>query len=123
MVSFIDTHRDQYGVEPICSQLPIAPSTYYLYKTRDLDTTKSYARHQRDQVLLPQIKRVWEENYLVYGARKIRRQLNREEVGVARCTVERLMRQLGIQGVVRGRKRVTTRSNPDQKRELDLVRQ
>ena len=122
MVAFIDKHRDQYGVEPICNQLPIAPSTYYLHKAIELDITKSSARHQRDQLLMPHSQRVWEENYRLYGARKIWRQLNREEVEVARCTVERLMRQLGIQGVVRGRKRITTRSNPDQKRALDLVK-
>ena len=122
MVSFIDTHRVQYGVEPICTQLPIAPSTYYRYKAREADATKFPARHRRDQDLMPHIQRVWEENFRVYGARKIWRQLLREGFSVARCTVERLMRKLGIQGVVRGTRRVTTISDPAQDRAPDLVK-
>ena len=94
--------------EVITSQLPIAPSTYYLYKNRESDTTKVPPRHQWDQILKDEIKRVWQENFCVYGARKVWRQLNREGISVARCTIERLMRQLGIQGVFRGQKRITT---------------
>ena len=122
MVSFIDINRSLYGVEPICGQLPIAPSTYYLHKAREADTTKVPPRYLRDQALLPHIQRVWKENFRVYGVRKVWRQLNREGIVVARCTVERLMRQLGIQGVVRGRKRITTVSDPSQKRAPDLVK-
>jgi len=122
MVSFIDEHRDRYGVEPICAQVPIAPSTYYLYKAREADLTKVPARHQRDQVLMGDIRRVWEQNFRVYGARKVWHQLKREGIVVARCTVERLMRQLDIQGVVRGTKRITTVSDPEQKRAPDLVK-
>jgi len=121
MVSFIDMYRDQYGVEPICCQLPIAPSTYYLHKNREFDPTKVPARQQVDQILKDEIKRVWKENFCVYGARKIWRQLKREGFSVARCTVERLMRQLGIQGVIRGQKQITTISDPEQNRAPDLV--
>lgn len=121
MVSFIDQHRSQYGVEPICAQLPIAPSTYYLYKAREADSALIAPRHLRDQALLAHIQRIWEENFRVYGARKVWRQLNREGIRVARCTVERLMRAQGLQGVVRGRKRSTTRSDPRPKGAPDLV--
>jgi hypothetical protein len=122
MVSFIDDNRDQHGVEPICAQLPIAPSTYYLHKAREVDFTKVSIRHRRDRILIPHIRRVWEENFCVYGACKIWLQLQREGFTIARCTVERLMRQLNIQGVVRGKKQITTVSNPEQKRAPDLVK-
>ena len=102
--------------------LPIAPSTYYLHRAREVDPTKAPARHHRDQALRPQIKRVWRENFLVYGARTVWRQLNREGLTVARCTVERLMRVMGLRGVVRGKKRVTTLSDPRQERAPDLVK-
>ena len=122
MVSFIDEQRAHYGVEPICAQIPIAPSTYYHHKAREVDSTKVPARHQRDRYLMPQIQRVWEENFRVYGARKVWRQLNREGFTVARCTVERLMQKLGLQGVVRGKKQITTISDPAQDRAPDLVK-
>ena len=122
MVSFIDEHRAHYGVEPICAQLPIAPSTYYYHRTREVDPAKVPVRHQRDRALMPQIQRVWEENFRVYGARKVWRQLTREGFPVARCTVERLMRKMGLQGVVRGKKHVTTISDPAQDRAPDLVK-
>jgi transposase InsO family protein len=122
MVSFIDEHRVQYGVEPICAQLPIAPSTYYHHKAREADATKVPVRQQRDQALVPHIQRIWDENFRVYGARKVWRQLRREGFDVARCTVERLMRQLGLQGIVRGRKRITTNSDAKQERAPDLVK-
>ena len=96
MVSFIDKHRERHGVEPICSQLPIAPSTYYEAKAREADPSRLPPRVQRDQALCPEIQRVWEENFGVYGARKVWRQLNREDIPTARCTVERLMRNLHI---------------------------
>ena len=122
MVSFIDQHRSQYGVEPICAQLPIAPSTYYLHKARAADPGLIAPRHLRDQELLAHVQRVWEENFRVYGARKMWRQLNREGIRVARCTVARLMWRLGLRGVVRGKKRRTTISDPQQERVPGLVR-
>jgi len=108
MVSFIDTHREAYGVEPICAVLPIAPSMYYEQKARQADPSRLPPRALRDAVLCPEIDRIWRENYQVYGVRKVWRQLHREDVTVARCTVERLMRQMGLRGVVRGRSAKTT---------------
>ncbi len=108
MVAFIDAHRAEYGVEPICAELPIAPSTYYELKARQADADRRPARARRDEELRLVIRRVWEENFRVYGARKVWRQLQREGFVVARCTVERLMRQLGLAGVVRGRRCRTT---------------
>jgi putative transposase len=121
MTSFIDDHREAYGVEPICAVLPIAPSTYYEQKAREKDPSRVPARVRRDTVLSPEIERVWQENRRVYGARKVWRQLNREDVAVARCTVERLMRSLGICGVVRGRKPKTTIPDEAADRPADLV--
>ena len=108
MPSFIDAHRDEYGVEPICRELPIAPSTYYESKARNADRSRLPARTHRDARLREHIVRVWEENYRVYGVRKVWRQLRREGVTVARCTVARLMRELGLRGVVRGSRVKTT---------------
>jgi len=102
MIAFIDAQRSTYGVESICRYLPIAPSTYYEHKAREREPWRHSARYQRDQMLKPEIERVWDENRQVYGARKVWRQLNREQIPVARCTVERLMNQLGIHGAVRG---------------------
>ena len=102
MTSFIDDHRETYGVEPICAELPIAPSTYWEHKRREREPERRSARYRRDTGLRPQIRRVWESNFGVYGARKVWRQLQREGVAVARCTVERLMRQEGLKGVVGG---------------------
>ena len=96
MVSFIDAHCDQYGVESICAQLPIAPSQYYEHKAREADPTRLPPRLQRDRGLVPEIRRIYVDNFGVYGARKVWRQLARERLIVARCTVERLMRSLGI---------------------------
>ena len=121
MVTFIDQHRREYGIESICEQLPIAPSTYFAHKARQAEPTKQSLRHQRDQSLRIDIRRIWEDNYQVYGARKVWRQLNREQIPVARCTVERLMRQEGLQGVIRGGLRRTTRSNPDSRFPADRV--
>ena len=121
MVSFIDEHRDEYGVEPICAQLPIAPSTYYEHKARESDPGRLPPRVQRDRELSDEIQRVWDENFCVYGARKVWRQLNREQFAVARCTVERLMRILGLQGVVRGQTCRTTVSDNTADRPPDLV--
>lgn len=108
MLAFIDAHREHYGVEPICRELPIAPSTYYEHKARESDPSRLPARVQRDRELCGLVRRIWEENFRAYGPRKIWRQLHRQGIRAARCTVERLMRREGLQGVVRGRKRRTT---------------
>jgi putative transposase len=111
MIAFIDAHRESYGVEPICKVLPIAPSTYRSHAAQRRDETKLSARGRRDRALGEKIRRVFAENFSVYGARKVWRQLRREGEDVARCTVERLMRRLGLQGVVRGRPAKTTVSD------------
>jgi transposase InsO family protein len=108
MATFIDDHREVYGVEPICSVLPIAPSIYYEQKARQVDPSRLPRRLARDLALREEIERVWKENRSVYGARKVWLQLQREGFDVARCTVERLMRQMGLHGVVRGRQYTTT---------------
>jgi transposase InsO family protein len=122
MVGFIDAHRDAYGVEPICEVLPIAPSLYYELKARARDPERRPARAQHDAELCEHIGRVWRENREVYGARKVWKQLQRDGHAVARCTVTRLMRQLGLAGVVRGRKfTVTTILDAAATRPSDLV--
>ena len=121
MVSYIDNHRDRFGVEPICKELPIAPSTYYDHKARQRDPEGRCERAKRDERLMPEIKRVWEGNFRVYGARKIWLQLKREGVDVARCTVERLMKALGLEGVRRGRRRITTIPDKAADRPRDAV--
>ena len=121
MVSFIDEHREVYGVEPICTMMPIAPSTYYEHRARRADPTRVPGRVWRDAALTPDIQRVWDENFQVYGARKVWKQLNREGIPVARCTVARLMRDLGLEGAVRGRKFKTTVADDTAPRPLDLV--
>ncbi len=121
MVSFIDDHRGDYGVEPICEVLPIAPSTYYEQKARQADPRRLPPRAQRDEVLKAEIRRVWKNNFSVYGARKVWRQLNREGFDVGRCTVERLMGRIGLQGAVRGKKFNTTVSADNVIRPPDLV--
>jgi putative transposase len=121
MLAFIDAHRDQYGVEPICKLLPIAPSTYYEHKVRQSDPTRIPKRVQRDAELRGSIRGVWEENFRAYGARKVWKQLHREHIPVARCTVERLMRQEGLRGVVRGRRTRTTIADEALQKPLDRV--
>jgi putative transposase len=122
MANFIDENRSAYGVEPICSVLPIAPATYYGHKARERDPEKRPARAKRDDELRPEIRRVWDENFAVYGAEKVWRQLDREDFSVARCTVERLMRGMGLRGAVRGRAfKITTVSDEAAMRPLDLV--
>lgn len=108
MIAFIDDRRVVYGVESICRVLPIAPSTYYHQLACRTDPSKASARHQRDRELCPEIRRVWEENYQVYGVRKAWHQLKREGFELARCTVARLMKQIGIRGAVRGKVIKTT---------------
>ena len=121
MIAFINEHRDTYGVEPICKVLPIAPSTYRLYAGRQRDPSLLPDRARRDLVLMEEIKRVFETNYSVYGARKVWRQLRREGRGVARCTVERLMRDLGLAGAIRGKPVKTTVSDKGAACPLDKV--
>ena len=103
MIAFIDDHREAHGVEPICKVLPIAPSTYHDHVAKRTDPAKLSARAKRDLELKPAIERVFAENFEVYGARKVWRQMVREGFNVARCTVERLMADLGLHGVVRGK--------------------
>ena len=121
MVQFIDAHRATYGVEPICRVLPIAPSTYYAHKAQQADPSRRSARAQRDAALQPEIVRVWQATRRRYGARKVWRQLHREAIPVARCTVERLCRALGVRGIVRGRRVTTTIPDGAADRPLDLV--
>lgn len=121
MISFLDDHRGVYGVEPICKVLPIAPSTYYNHVFLRANPEKRSARALNDEALAKEILRVWDENFQVYGIRKIWRQLLRENICVARCTVERLMRKLGLRGVVRGKKVKTTIADRAQPCPLDRV--
>jgi len=121
MIAFIDEHRARHGVEPICRVLPIAPSTYHAHAARRVDPGKLPARAQRDITLRTEIRRVYEENFRVYGVRKVWRQLLREGTAVARCTVARLMRAMGLRGVVRGKRVRTTISNPAAPCPLDRV--
>ena len=111
MIAFIDDHRGAYGVEPVCKVLPIAPSTYHARAARRRDPGKLSLRARRDLALKPEIARVFAENFEVYGVRKVWRQLGREGMSVARCTVARLMRSMGLQGVVRGKPVRTTISD------------
>ena len=108
MIAFIDDHREAYGVEPICKVLPIAPSTYHEHVARRRDPSRLSARAKRDAVLKIEVERVFKENFGVYGARKVWRQLKREGFDVARCTVARLMQRQGLQGVIRGKPIRTT---------------
>jgi len=115
-VAFIDAHRKRFGVEPICRTLQFAPSTFYSAKGRP-----PCRRRVRDDELKIEIRRVHEENYGVYGARKVWRQLNREGITIARCRTERLMRQLGLCGRIRGKPRRTTVADTTRPRPPDLV--
>jgi transposase InsO family protein len=108
MIGFIDDHREAYGVEPICRVLKIAPSTYPAHDARRRRPDTAPPRVKRDAALSVEIRRVFDENFLVYGVRKVWRQLVREGEDVARCTVARLMRAMGLQGVIRGRRVRTT---------------
>lgn len=124
MIEFIDTHRDVYGVEPICAVLPIAPSTYYEHCRRRRNPEARSRRGRLDEELSVDVRRVWRDSFDgVYGARKVWRALRREGKLVARCTVERLMRRMGLHGAVRGRaSKVTTTTDQTQTRPADLVR-
>jgi putative transposase len=116
MIAYIDANRDRFGVEPICQLLPIAPSTYYAASRRPAS-----ARAVRDVKLKAEIARVHAEHFGVYGARKVWRQLHREGIAVARCTVEGLMGELGLEGVRRGKPHKTTTPAPSAARPTDLV--
>ena len=121
MINFIDDHREDYGVEPICRVLPIAPSTYYDHDAKRRDPEKMSERAKQDEMLNQEVRRVFAQNFGVYGARKVWRQLLREGFAVARCTVERLMRKMGLQGVVRGKPVRTTISDKASPCPLDHV--
>ena len=121
MRSFVDEHRDTFGVEPICRQLQIAPSGYRRHVAQLRNPEQRSQRVQRDAVLVPEIERVWQANLRVYGADKVWRQLNREGVVVARCTVERLMRRQGLRGAMRGKVVRTTISDSKAACPLDRV--
>jgi transposase InsO family protein len=108
MLALIDQHRNAYGVESICATLPIAPSTYFLHKARQADPSSRGPRAHRDDDLRDEIRRVWDAHHQVYGPRKVWRQLRREGIKVARCTVRRLMQAMGLAGAVRGRAWTTT---------------
>jgi len=108
MISFVDEYRSAFGVEPICRVLPIAPSSYHRHAYRRANPDAAPARVKRDAVLAPEIQRVFDENFGVYGVRKVWRQLLREDFDVARCTVDRLMKTMGLRGVIRGKRVRTT---------------
>ncbi len=122
MIAFIDDHRGAYGVEPICRVLPIAPSTYHEQVAQRRDPMRRSVRAQRDMALKPEITRVFAENFEVYGVRKVWRQMKREGFDIARCTVERLMKEMGLQGVIRGKPVRTTVSNKAAPCPLDHVK-
>jgi transposase InsO family protein len=121
MIAFIDDHREVHGVEPICKVLPIAPSTYHAHVAKRANPEKLSARARRDMALKQEIARVFAENFEVYGVRKVWRQLQRDNIDVARCTVERLMHSLGLRGVIRGKPVRTTVSDKAAPCPLDHV--
>ena len=121
MIVFIDDHRGAYGVEPICRVLKIAPSSYHAHAARRRRPDTAPPRVQRDAALRVEIRRVFDENFQVYGVRKVWRQLVREGEDVARCTVARLMRRMGLQGVIRGKRVKTTISDKAAPCPLDRV--
>jgi putative transposase len=120
-MAFIDRHRESFGVEPICKVLQVAPSGYWCHAARQKNPVLRSARARRDETLMPEIQRVWEANLQVYGADKVWRQMNREGMAVARCTVERLMKRLGLEGVRRGKVVRTTISDKSLPCPLDRV--
>ena len=121
MNAYIDQHRDSYGVEPICKVLQVAPSAYRRHAARQRNPELRSARAKRDELLIPHIERVWHANMQVYGAKKVWKQMNREDIAVARCTVERLMRCLGLEGVRRGKTVRTTTPDTSAPCPLDRV--
>ncbi|WP_442577412.1 IS3 family transposase [Mesorhizobium sp. ASY16-5R] len=121
MIAFIDDHREAHGVEPICKVLPIAPSTYHDHVAKRRDPSRLSARAKRDEELKIEVRRVFEENFRVYGVRKVWRQLRREGFDVARCAVSRLMREMGLEGAIRGKPVKTTISDRTAPCPLDQV--
>ena len=121
MIAFIDDNRELHGVEPICKVLPIAPSTYRKHVAQRRDPLRLSARARRDLALKPEIARLFAENFAVYGVRKVWRQMRREGFVIARCTVERLMRDMGLHGVIRGKPLRTTISDKAAPCPLDRV--
>jgi putative transposase len=119
--AYIDQHRDIYGVEPICKVLQVAPSAYRRHAARQRNPELRSARAKRDELLMPHIDRVWQANMHVYGAEKVWKQMNREDIAVARCTVERLMRRLGLEGIRRGKSVRTTTPDTSAPCPLDRV--
>ena len=121
MIAFIDDHRQAHGVEPICRVLPIALSTYHAHVAKRVDPSRLSARDRRDAALKEEVRRVFEANFRVYGVRKVWRQLQREGFDVARCTVARLMRAMGLEGIIRGKPIRTTVSDKAAPCPLDHV--
>jgi len=121
MVTFIEEQRGVYGVEPICQELEIAPSTYYDHRAKRRNPERRCTRAKRDDHLRLEIRRIWDENLSVYGARKVWRQARRERLQIARCTVERLMSKMEIRGVTRGKRVRTTVPETGVERPADLV--
>ena len=123
MVKFIDDEKDNYGVESICRILPIAPSTYYRIKDEQENPEKQSRRKQSDKHLIEQIKQIWQDSGCRYGIRKIWHSLKQDGLPkLARCTVERLMKKLGIQGIWRGKGKITTKQRDDHDKPSDLVK-
>lgn len=122
MIAFVDEHRGEFGVEPICDVIEIAPSTYYEAKRCEREPARRSARRQRDEALKVEIQRIYDDNQKVYGVRKVWIQANREGIGVAKCTVRRLMRELGLRGATRGKGfKKTTKADQTLPRPADLV--
>ncbi len=122
MTSLIDEHWDDYGVEPICRVLPTAPSTYHERVAQRCDPSRLSPRAQRDEAMKPKVRRVFDANFNVYGVRKVWQQMQREGFDIARCAVERLMRELGLQGVIRSKPVKTTVSDKAAPCPLDQVK-
>lgn len=118
---FVDEHHHEFGVEPICKVLQFAPSAYHRHAARQRDPSLVSQRAQRDAELMPQIERVWNANMQVYGADKVWKQMNREGVAIARCTVERLMKRMSLRGVMRGKVVRTTVPDTNAPCPLDRV--
>jgi transposase InsO family protein len=121
MIRFVDEYRSAFGVEPICRVLAIAPSTYHAHAARNINPAAAPPRVQRDAMLKREIQRVFNENFGVYGVRKVWHQLKREGFDVARCTVARLMKTMGLQGVIRSKAKRTTVADPARPCPLDHV--
>ena len=120
-MAFIDAHRGKLGIEPICRELAIAPSSYHEHAGRLADPDRRSARARRDDEIEKQIRRAHDASFGLYGTRKVWHQLRREGIKVAKCTVERLMQSMGLAGIRRGKTTITTVSNPKAPCPLDKV--